>query len=61
MYGRRRRTRTATPLPKSGVLPLHYALYILVGVVRLELTTYRVSGGNSNQLSYTPIYVQGGK
>ena len=28
----------------------------MVGVVRLELTTYRVSGGNSNQLSYTPIY-----
>ena len=28
---------------------------ILAGMTRLELATFRVTGGRSNQLSYTPI------
>jgi hypothetical protein len=31
----------------------------LAGLTRLELATFRVTGGRSNQLSYSPEYVSG--
>ena|GEM_PF-3360716 len=29
----------------------------MAGLTRLELATFRVTGGRSNQLSYSPLYI----
>ena len=36
-------------------------IILMAGVTGLEPATYRVTGDRSNQLSYTPIILVGGK
>jgi hypothetical protein len=40
---------------ETGMLPLHYTDIFVVEVVGIEPTTFRVSDGCSNQLSYTSM------
>ena len=35
--------------------------HVVAGVKGLEPSTYRVTGDRSNQLSYTPFFLVGGK
>ena len=39
---------------QSFALPLSYRSLKMVGMVRLELTTYRLKGGYANQLRHIP-------
>ncbi len=41
---------------ETGMLPLHYTDIFIVEVVGIEPTTFRVSDGCSNQLSYIPMF-----